>query len=1027
MRFFICNFNKSPFHKQVLQNCITPYKTLSILLFSCLSIALHAQDSEIKVKDNYPPALFAEAEKLYDNRAWDEANLAIDQALQSIDTVNDLRTYIVYLERKSEYTRRGVSVEKGLPYIQKAYDLAKEHLAADDLLLSRVYHRVGIFQYRLNNDFGARSLFDTTFVLYQKASFYDSLLYKDIIDYKYYSYYQTGGSPDTVIKYIDERRKYLLSTNPSPDPYDVLLLMQDNTDQHIRKGDLEKALSLAIEAYKYALEEEKRIVDRSDGLFNRRFRVYAYSFSRLTDVLNNRGDFQEALEIGLEREQLMKKWEMTPNTYRDYYAVKKSIGSALAGLNRNEEALAYYNEALKIGTEDIVFATFYARTKLDKARVYSEMGMLEMALSEVNECFNIYKSIVNRSSPDYSPIYETRGELEEANENYNAAFLDYDSAIRSAIPDMARNPFMFPKDSLQELNLSNLNILVKKSRLMRRLTIDTLSKEQLASYSLNYAEMIHQILIERRGEFTATEGKLFLSRVFRDLYEGAIQATFDIYQITKDEDNIDMALKFFQRSKSNLFLEQQAELEKVNNNVIDQALKLSFSSNKARIDSLEAMFYPMLKSDVRSDSMFRVNEALTESRKSEVDIMNAIDAQLFEARYVSDFQSELNLDQLISKMGDNELLIEYFFGEEDIYLLAISKDSKELKKLPNKDLLSQEISSLLKILANPPDISAFEAGQLQYHQLAHSLYRQLLHPVLKEKTNISQLIIVPDEVLARLPFEALVTDASPTTFGQMNFLINNYRVQYGLTSAIIGQEVEKKASKSILGLGFSNTNNVLRWANLPGTEREIKSLQAAYDGTYLTAAKKQDFIDMSSEYDVLHLAVHGLADTLSKRDAKLVFSEGQENELNTTDLYMASINARLAVLSACQSGVGAIQKGEGTFSIARGFAVTGVPAIVMSLWSVNDNITSGLMTEMYASFINDNESINSALRSTKLNYLKQADDYQAHPYYWAAFIQLGEDIEYEAEMNKAVPYLLYAFFSVFCFISIWFYLSRRKA
>ena len=71
----------------------------------------------------------------------------------------------------------------------------------------------------------------------------------------------------------------------------------------------------------------------------------------------------------------------------------------------------------------------------------------------------------------------------------------------------------------------------------------------------------------------------------------------------------------------------------------------------------------------------------------------------------------------------------------------------------------------------------------------------------------------------------------------------------------------------------------------------------------------------------------------------------------------------------------------------------------MSLWQVNDKITSDLMESMYEEFINNGKTINQSLQKAKLDYLEDADSYLAHPFYWASFVHLGENINYRKEIN----------------------------
>ena len=95
----------------------------------------------------------------------------------------------------------------------------------------------------------------------------------------------------------------------------------------------------------------------------------------------------------------------------------------------------------------------------------------------------------------------------------------------------------------------------------------------------------------------------------------------------------------------------------------------------------------------------------------------------------------------------------------------------------------------------------------------------------------------------------------------------------------------------------------------------------------------------------------------------------------------------LLVLSACQSGLGDIAASEGVFGLQRGFKLAGVGSIVMSLWKVNDQATTILMTQMYQNLMNGQgcqEALTNAQRALRTYEGGRYDDSR----YWAAFVLL---------------------------------------
>jgi CHAT domain-containing protein len=213
--------------------------------------------------------------------------------------------------------------------------------------------------------------------------------------------------------------------------------------------------------------------------------------------------------------------------------------------------------------------------------------------------------------------------------------------------------------------------------------------------------------------------------------------------------------------------------------------------------------------------------------------------------------------------------------------------------------------------------------------------------------------------------------------------LNEYIINYSLSSSEIKRKpTERSSEKELLGIGYSGgvpSQTRSNYGSLVGTEDEIKHLMTRIEGDFFLGldGSKGRFLESAKDYDILHLAVHGEADNNDRYQSNLIFSGDGNNILKTSDLYVAGLKARLAVLSACESGVGEINRGEGTFSIARGFALVGVPSIVMSLWKVNDKEAAKLISKMYENFL-EGQSIDSALSMAKRDYVNNSEQFTSH-------------------------------------------------
>jgi CHAT domain-containing protein len=161
--------------------------------------------------------------------------------------------------------------------------------------------------------------------------------------------------------------------------------------------------------------------------------------------------------------------------------------------------------------------------------------------------------------------------------------------------------------------------------------------------------------------------------------------------------------------------------------------------------------------------------------------------------------------------------------------------------------------------------------------------------------------------------------------------------------------------------------------------------------------------------------------------SKLVFTpeidKKEDGLLNTYELFNMNLHAELAILSACNTGSGTLQAGEGILSIARGFFYAGVPSVVMTLWSVEDN-SSALLMELFYKHLTEGLAKDEALRQAKLDYLKQSDQLTSYPYYWAGYVNIGDNAPLEISRNKYLNYIL--IFSALILILASFYFIKRK-
>ncbi len=384
----------------------------------------------------------------------------------------------------------------------------------------------------------------------------------------------------------------------------------------------------------------------------------------------------------------------------------------------------------------------------------------------------------------------------------------------------------------------------------------------------------------------------------------------------------------------------------------------------------------------------------------------------------------VNAKEVQASLQAKTLLLEYFVTDSITYLFAISKTSIELFPIQvSKKKLKKRIESLRLALSNYDlIINKSDLAQSLYTTSAYWFYKEMLSVALQNKT-IDNLIIITDGELGHLPFETFLLKEVPqgnVDYTALHYLINDYNISYNYSATLWKENLETQALRkqaktsnnnhqifacgaayptvdsSLLDLRLPNVFNLRNsLESLPETKKEIAALSKVFDGLFLANDSTDEafFKEHAHEYSVIHLAMHGLLHPRVPMLSSLAFTENkdslEDNFLQAHEIAHLKLNADLVVLSACETGYGKFEQGEGVISLARSFMYAGTPSLVVSLWQVNDQSTSIIMSYFYQ-YISDGLPKDVALRKAKLDYLKTAKGIDAHPAFWSAFIQLGD-------------------------------------
>mgnify|MGYP003864720755 CR=1 FL=1 len=373
-------------------------------------------------------------------------------------------------------------------------------------------------------------------------------------------------------------------------------------------------------------------------------------------------------------------------------------------------------------------------------------------------------------------------------------------------------------------------------------------------------------------------------------------------------------------------------------------------------------------------------------------------------------------------LAPQQTLLEYFTGDSSIFLFVVQQNGSKVVEIKRDFPLSDWVQALREgisgyhtALQKTPAL--YQKTVLQYADFAQKLYEKLLAPIAESLT--SEIIIVPGDGLANLPFEALLS-ATPkdlSNFTTYPFLLRSHSFQYAYSATMLHEMTARQhrrlpppAGELLAFAPFfiedtaSSTLQLQRdeavplgFSPLPFTGEEVLRAKKRCGGLseVLTGQKatKQKFLETAAEYKILHLATHGKANHKEGDFSYLAFASSAENVenglLSVGELYSLHLNADIVLLSACETGIGEQLRGEGVVSLARAFAFAGAKSIVASLWSVNDKSTMLVMDNFYQG-IKSGKPKNIALANAKLQYLEHYPAQKAHPFFWAGFVAVGD-------------------------------------
>jgi len=730
--------------------------------------------------------------------------------------------------------------------------------------------------------------------------------------------------------------------------------------------------------------------------------------------------YQKQIHLCLENKGVIDEWEKnyynTKGLLSDLYLNTKQFDKAENELN---QAIEFYKTQESKVYNNSLISSFFKRAQIHltlnrpkksindlqlaeellngntafEINYFKLKGDCELHQQKYDEAEKSYREALQKTLSNYNQnqhqevatMYLKLGDLEIAKNSLNQALQFYQKALFSNSlefddKEISENPKA--KNSLSKTQL--LSILRKKVTVLNKINKTSYSEENTTAVD-NTSKALLNTLDALRPEFESTVDKQFLIEETYPAFHEMIDASFNAYGKTKDERYLENAFCFMEKSKSVLLLESIKNTRAIEYGDIPQALiekEQQIRTNKSQVEK-KIIQVSDTEKVVLKDSLFNI---ATEYYKLIEDT---------EKNYPSYYRlkydtTTIGLKQLQQNIAQNETVLFFHFTLNDLYGMAISKEEVLFKKIPVDKNLKRDIEDYYVLLSKRKS-----TRQADLFTIGNRLYNSILHLFLEYDTN-EHLVVVADGLLSYIPFGSFVTDSQ-----NKQFLMQTKQIRYASSATLLFSSKNRlDATNKLLAVAPSFKSNST-FDELPFAAKEAATINTYFDGKILDGnqATASTFIKEQHNYSILHLATHTIINEDEPDYSYLAFSGNTDNRLFIKDLYNCTINADLVTLSACETGIGTLKKGEGMISLARGFQYAGVESLTTTLWRNNDQVTSEIMG-LYYKFLKNGDSKSKALQKAKLAYLNTVQEPELkHPYYWAGFIVIGNNEPLSSSFN----------------------------
>ena len=751
------------------------------------------------------------------------------------------------------------------------------------------------------------------------------------------------------------------------------------------------------------------------------------SSKQLSPIYNNMGTIYQNLEeyrqalyyfkksISLLKENGEANTQEMAETYNN-------LGNALLKSGNNSEAVANYKIASNIYSKiPSANQTLIANTNNNIATAYLRAEKLDSAHVFYNNAVEIYKKSFGSKHPYIALVYNSMGDINVKLGKYNEAIENYGTALVAN-----HEKYDYKKEKLpNEVGFFDQNVfvnsLLSRANALTQRYLQTKDKKDL-EYALDHFRLCDNLITQmRRSAFTKTD-KLELGALAIKCYEGALEVCTELLmsKLSSSEQKKyeELAFSYIEKGKSNNLLESMASQD---------ALKLAgipddLQQKENRLAADVLYFEQKLAEKPKNASQIR--DSLFNANKRHDSFVKELEKKYPEYHQLKYADKIVGLREVQKNIKPNTQLRMYLINDKVFYTVCIT--SNEFKVVTSE--FDGNIADTAKAYRNSI-LQSSQNSAIIFNNLSNMLYKKLFPDTLPD--NISNLVIVPDGALNQIPYETLITtkkEGSVFDYSNYDYLIKKYSISYAYSASLYNRDITRnrsngtngwfgmapvftkgkftgvelnssqKKEKTFTDLDYQTNSKI---EPLESSEQELRNIFSMFTKSGVRAkaclwgcANKNAFAnDSISNYKYIHLATHGVVNSEKPELSGIQFSQSKNDDgmMYSGDVYNLTLKCDLLALSACETGLGKIMRGEGIVGLTRAFLYSGASNLLVSLWKVSDNSTSQMMVEFYRQMLlKENNELNYAALLQKAKQILILDKNYSRPYYWAPFILIGD-------------------------------------